>query len=176
MKNSPAIKNFSCLLSLFNSHVRSISLFPHSFPPMSSHSSFFPPLSNSLSLHGLREAMHLAQMKEKLGIEVIFVDSGTVWGVNPLLRIWGYNNAEELNRLKSKRPRLLKEKYEEIWTARLKPASQFQYFNCCFLLGVFFAFSFSYSTVRIFLTSKLSIYLWLTDQEIMTDWLKIVEL
>ena len=56
-----------------------------------------------------------------------FFDSGIVWGVDPLLRTSDFDNAAELKGLKSKRPRLLKEKYEAIWAGRFKPTSHFHW-------------------------------------------------
>lgn len=74
---------------------------------MSSHSSFIPIRQIASPCV---DCLHLTQMKEKLGIGVISVDSGTVWGVDPLLRISDFDNAAELKGLKTKRPQLLKEK------------------------------------------------------------------
>lgn len=85
------------LLKTFPPYSRSLtlmsnlSLFPHSIPPTLL---LFSPLSNCLSLRGLCELMHLTQMKEKMWMRVISVASGTVWGVDPLLRTQDFDNAE----------------------------------------------------------------------------------
>lgn len=71
-----------------NSHFKSTSLSSLSSPPL-----------NCFSLRGLWELMHLTQMKEKMGIRVIPVDSGNVWGVDPLRRTWDFDSAAELKGL-----------------------------------------------------------------------------
>lgn len=109
---------YSCSLALMSNPPLSSLLASHELPLLL----FF---FCQIALHRLHEMMHLTQTKGKLGIRVIFVDSGTVWGLDPLLRIRDFDSAAELKELNSKRPRLLTEKYKEICAARFTPSNHF---------------------------------------------------